>query len=163
MNDTKQEVGFDYRTILDEGMQEEIRTEVKSELAAISEGRLEDPILLKAVAGNWSIEQFTAVARRRGRGWRFQSALADKALEVQGVALLHVVADVMGHSLREATVVKALNSLARLDGYRSSFVFKHGADPRAQQIVEDAQDEVMEQGPTTRRNFSHRVEDLLRG
>ena len=111
---------------------------IRSEMSSLQVGRTENALLLQALAGNWSIDQLIRTATTRGRNWRFMSALADKALQIQGVGILMLVAETTGADLTEHGFRKANDSIDRLHLVYQSAVQRTGDDPYKAELLEKA-------------------------
>jgi hypothetical protein len=95
------------------GFGAEVKAVLAFEEQEIMAGRRENALLTQAIANNWSAKDLFRVARHRGKSWRFLSALGDKALEIEGYALLQFVADAVGRDFAEMVFRKSLLSLQR--------------------------------------------------
>lgn len=134
-----------------------VEDQVDKDLMAVEKGKLEDAVLLQSMAENWSYDQFMKVSQQRGRNYGVLSALADRTIEIQGIATLHLVSDVMRHGLREATVRKAIAVYRRL----KELMEEYEDDPIPNQIIADAMEEVIEQARETRASFQRAIGRLL--
>jgi hypothetical protein len=85
---------------------------------------------------------FQAIASRRGRGWRHVSALADRFIEIEGQALIHLAAGAHGQDLARLLPLKALSTELTLDKYEE-FVNRKGS-PKTQASMERILDRARE-------------------
>lgn len=121
----------------------EIASELEFEERELMAGRQENPLFMKAIANNWSAAHFFQVARWKGKNWRFLSALSDKALELEGYAVLDFLADAYGRDFAEQVFRKSLSALARAMNIYERFKAIYGDNPFAEQMfLELAEDEV---------------------
>jgi hypothetical protein len=142
-------------------LRQEISDQLEWENGEIMSGRMENAILTQAIAGDWSVKHFFDVARWKGKSWRYLSALGDQSLQIQGYAMLHLIADVAGADLAEMTLRKANSTLARLHRIHNSFVAHHDDDPFAEQLHLDACEDLVQLTRETRHRFHRRVGLLL--
>ncbi len=117
----------------------EIQEQLNLELQSIREGNLDDALLIKAMAHNWSFPHFLKVARWRGKSWRFLSALSDAALELQGIAMLRLMAHVMGNNLMKASMKKTMETIQHL----YSLLEQHTDNPHMTKAITTALEQVL--------------------
>lgn len=118
----------------------EIEAQLHLELENIREGKLADALLIEAMAYNWSVPWFLKVAGWRGKSWRFMSALADKALEIQGYGMLNLVTQVVSDRLTLATFQRAGETLKQLRQLSEEY----SDVPHMNEILEEAVEDVKE-------------------
>lgn len=124
----------------------EVEDQVNLDIEGLKAGRKEDFLLLQSLRGNWSVEQFVSVAHHRGKSWRYLSALADAANEIQGLTMLHFIAAAAETAFTTATAQKVLNMLQRFREYHKEYKKTTGTrdDPIVNQIIQDAEVQLME-------------------
>lgn len=116
---------------------------VQWEIQELRAGREENVLLIDALSNQWSAEHILNAARQRGKNWRFLSALADKALQAQGVGLLVAVTEATGMDVTEHLMRKSFNALDRIDSVYEETVRRRGENPYKAQIYDEARQAVV--------------------
>lgn len=147
------------------GRREEYRREIEAqfewEQSEIAAGHSENAILIQGVAGQWSLKQYLNAAFWKGKSWRYISALSDQSLQIQGHALLNLVADVAGADMAEMMMRKSVSSLKR---YRDILALSEelgGEDPFVTQIYQETCEDIVEFARDHRHSYHRKVGRLM--
>jgi hypothetical protein len=116
--------------------QEEIQNRLHEELNLVQQGKIQDAVLLQAMAHHWSPRHFAAVARSRGHHWRFMAALADATLEIQALGMIHLMSHIVGNHILINSVKKAIDTILRLQALQATYA----DNPRILALIETALD-----------------------
>lgn len=123
---------------------DEMADVVRWEMGELRAGRTENVLLIDALANQWSAEHIIGAAQQRGKNWRFLAALADKALQAQGIGLLVAVTEATGMDVTEQLMRKSYNVIDRLDCIYREHVRQHGENPYKAQIYDEARQGVVD-------------------
>lgn len=138
--------------------QEEIQQRLQEELNLVQQGKVQDAVLLQAIAHNWSPRHFATVARSRGHQWRFMSALADATLEIQALGMIHLMSHVVGNNILVNGVKKSIDTVLRLQALQVTYA----NNPRILAMIEDVLDRVSELPLEVSDNYWAAIERLQR-
>ena len=117
---------------------QEMKDVLKGELYDLRTGREENVFLIEALSNQWSGERIIATAQQRGKNWRFLAAIADKALQAQGLAVLVAVGEAAGMDLNEHLMRKSFNVIDRIETYYQDNLRRKGENPYKAEIYEEA-------------------------
>lgn len=121
----------------------EMKDVLRGELYDLRAGREENVFLIEALSNQWSGERIIATAQQRGKNWRFLAAIADKALQAQGLAVLVAVGEAAGMDLNEHLMRKSFNVIDRINSYYDDNIRLKGEDPYKAQIYDEARQAVL--------------------
>lgn len=143
--------------------QKELRAQLQSEWNDIRSGKEENALLITALANNWSADQIRSVALRRGKNWRFLSALTDQMLQVEGWALLSFASTAIGSELVFVTLKKVLAVLDRSDALMAELEAAGKLDARRVKLIEDTLNFLEQLAEQSRQAYFSRMAGILGG
>ncbi len=138
---------------------QEIGEQISNELSSLGAGRIDNLTLLQSLMHNWSYEQFAKVAKSRGQNWRFLAALADRNLEVQGVAMLRLVAEVIGNDFTRALALQASQVIVQMS--QDAAKFEELNNPYIIQIYEQSMQSIAEWNRAGIENLRQKLVQML--
>jgi hypothetical protein len=139
----------------------QIERELIWEKSEVMAGKRENSLLTEAMAGNWTADHLIQVARRRGMNWRMSSALADKLLQLQGYALLDLMADAVGRDLAVQVMRKSIATWARAKQLIDDARQTYGDQEFFNRLWEEYEEDMATWAKNTRERNSNRLRKLL--
>ena len=145
-------------------MRDELRSEMRRELMEYQAGgKDENQVLMQALTNQWSADELRHVAKRRGKNWRFLTALTDQILQAEGWALLGFAGTATIADMGLSLLLKTFFLLDRVDDLADKYDTRGKLDARRAHHIEAFKDFLEELPDQTRRMLFRRLGKMLAG
>jgi hypothetical protein len=119
-----------------------VEADVLKAIAALEKGQEVDPAVFEAMLRYIDPKTLNRVIKNRANAYGVTSALADRLIQLIGIAAIHETYLAEGSKLIEASVILASDSFTRLDGYGVEYHKAHGENRDVDQVLDEAREEV---------------------